>query len=68
MHANFEGHAFEIDGQEWREFHVDCCKEFYERLMDTPLDERYSVKLTNDDPCYIVFGQDKSVIHQNAYN
>ncbi len=64
LHADFEGQSFTQDGQEWRQFHVDCCKEFSDLLLETPLDGRYSVDLDLEEPHYILMGQDESVVSQ----
>jgi hypothetical protein len=64
LHADFQGQSFTRNGQEWRQFHVDCCKEFADMLLQTPLDDRYSVDLHPEESRYILMGQDESVVSQ----
>jgi hypothetical protein len=46
LNQELQGHTCTRDGTEYREFHVDCCLEqFFDLLMSTPLDDRYSEKL-----------------------
>jgi hypothetical protein len=40
LNQELQGHTFTRDGTEYREFHVDCCLEFFDSLMSTPPDDQ----------------------------
>lgn len=64
LSSDLEGYSFFRDNEEWREFHVDDCKEFFDILMDAPLEERYREELTENDPRYLPMGHDEALAHQ----
>jgi hypothetical protein len=50
LDQDYEGTGFKRNGEEWRQFYVDCCKDFWDYLYKTPLEDRYREELGPDDP------------------
>jgi hypothetical protein len=68
LNQELQGHTFTRDGTEYREFHVDCCLEFFDLLMSTPLDNRYSEKLSPEDERCIPSSHDEALVNQYDYS
>lgn len=64
LNNDFNGQPFQKDGEDWLEFHVDLCKEFFDLWLARPLDERYSINMTPDDVKVMFHGQDEAVVSQ----
>lgn len=60
----FQGYTYEKDEEQFQEFHMDCCDEFFDILMDLPLMARYSVKCDPNDRI-LPMGHDEASVHQN---
>jgi hypothetical protein len=65
---DYEGTGIKRNGKEWRQFHVDCCKAFWDYLHKTSLEDQYREELVPDDPCYIPLGHDEAAVNHHDFS
>jgi hypothetical protein len=44
LNQELQGHTCTRNGKEHRKFHVNCCSEFFDLLMSTPLNDRHPAR------------------------